>query len=176
MVSEDSGCASSVHSPVATASVHGERSVHQCGETLVGEVLSSVHRPDDAGEGEEVSLLRAQEGLRLEEWDDPRQQVFPPTNDVHQCGVGARPVIRSDPSAAQPTADEVEDLTPFGVLADMELRNQLPTGPGTAVPTDRYVERTFSIDETRDVRIQPFLLIVRTGWIFTAHASTLRRG
>ena len=176
MVSEDSGCASSVHSPVATASVHGERSVHQCGETLVGEVLSSVHRPDDAGEGEEVSLHRAQEGLRLEEWDDPRQQVFPPTNDVHQCGVGARSVIRSDPSAAQPLADEVEDLTPFGVLADMELRNQLPTGPGTAVPTDRYVERTFSIDETRDVRIQPFLLIVRTGWIFTAHASTLRRG
>src|ERR1043165_324359 len=27
MVSEDSGCASSVHSPVATASVHGERFV-----------------------------------------------------------------------------------------------------------------------------------------------------
>ena len=62
MVSEDSGCASSVHSPVATASVHGERFVHQCGETLVREVLSSIHRPDDAGEDEEVSLFRAQEG------------------------------------------------------------------------------------------------------------------
>ena len=73
MVSEDSGCASSVHSKVATASVHGERHVYQRGEALVREVFSSVHRADNAGEGEEVSLLRAQEGLRLEEWDDPRQ-------------------------------------------------------------------------------------------------------
>ena len=176
MVSEDSGHDCFAGSSVPAAPIHGERFVHQCCETLVGEVHSSVHRSDDAGEDEEVSLLRAQEGLRLEEWDDPRQQVFPPTNDVHQRGVRARSVIRSDPPAAQPAADEVEDLTPFGVLADMELRDQLPTGPGTAVPTDRYVERTFSIDETRDVRIQPFLLIVRTGWIVTAHECTLKTG
>ena len=30
--------------------------------------------------------------------------------------------------------------------------------------------------QTRNVRIQPFLLIVRTGWIFTAHARTLGTG
>ena len=85
-------------------------------------------------------------------------------------------MVLTNLTAAEATGDEVENLTPFAVLADPELRDQLPTGPGACVPTDCYVERTFSIDETRDVRIQPFLLIVRTGWIFTAHAPTLRRG
>jgi hypothetical protein len=32
------------------------------------------------------------------------------------------------------------------------------------------------IDETRNVRVQPFLLIVRTGWIFTAHARPYVEG
>ena len=84
-------------------------------------------------------------------------------------------MVLTNLTAAKATSDEVEDLTPFAVLADSELRYQLPTGPGACVPTDRYVERTFSIDETRNVCIQPFLLIVRTGWIFTVHAQTLRR-
>src|SRR5438876_2645868 len=44
--------------------------------------------------------------------------------------VGARSVIRPDATAAQPLLDEVEDLTALGVLADVELGNQLPTGPG----------------------------------------------
>ena len=84
-------------------------------------------------------------------------------------------VLTNLPAAKAP-GNEVEDLSPFDVLADSELGNQLPAGSGAIVPTDRYVKRTFSIDETRDVRIQPFLLIVRTGWIFTAHALNLRRG
>ena len=85
-------------------------------------------------------------------------------------------MVLTNLTAAEPAGDEVEDLTPFDVLADSELRDQLPTGSGAVVPTDRYVKRTFSIDETRNIRIQPFLLIVRTGWIFTAHALNLRRG
>ena len=85
-------------------------------------------------------------------------------------------MVLTNLTAAKATGDEIEDLTPFTVLAYAELRYQLPTGPGACVPTDCYVERTFSIDETRNIRIQPFLLIVRTGWIFTVHAHSLRRG
>ena len=44
------------------------------------------------------------------------------------------------------------------------------------VPTDGYVERAFSVDIARNVGIQPFLLIVRTGWIFTAHRHTQSEG
>jgi hypothetical protein len=85
-------------------------------------------------------------------------------------------MVLTNLAAAEATGDEVEDLAPLAVLADPELWYQLPTGPGACIPTDRYVKRTFSINETRNIRIQPFLLIVRTGWIFTAHGQTLRRG
>ena len=77
-------------------------------------------------------------------------------------------MVLTNSTAAKPPAYEVEDLTTLGVLTDVKLGNQLPTGSGAFVSADRYVERTFSIDETRDVRVQPFLLIVRTGWIVTA--------
>jgi hypothetical protein len=136
--------------------------------------MNSVgHRPNDVGEGSEVSLLRAHEGLRFEEGDDLRQQVFPFAHDVHQRGVRACAVVLTDTTAVKPLANEIEDLSPFGVLTYMKLGYQLPTGSGAAVLADRDVERTFSVYETRDVRVQPFLLIVRTGWIVTAHCPTL---
>jgi hypothetical protein len=47
-------------------------------------------------------------------------------------------------TAAKPLANEVEDLAPFGVLTDVELRDQLPTGSGAFVPANRYVKRTSS--------------------------------
>jgi hypothetical protein len=176
MVSEDSGCASSVHSPVSAASVHGECHPNEIGEPVVSEMPSFRHRPNDVGECQKVSLLRAQEGLRLEEWDDPRQQVFPSTNHEHQCGVATRSMVLLDATTAKPLGDEIQDLTPFGVLTDVKLGHQLPAGFCAFVTTDRYVERTFSIDETREVRIQPFLLIVRTAWIVTAREGTLKNG
>jgi hypothetical protein len=66
-----------MYSSIPAASVHGERLGHERIEALGSEMCSSGHRSDDAGECEEVSLLRAQDRLRLEEWDDLRQQVFP---------------------------------------------------------------------------------------------------
>ena len=168
--------ASLVHSPVPAPSVHGECQCDECFEALGSEVLASRHRSHDVRKGLEISLLRADDRLRFEEWDDPRQQVLPFPNHEHQGGVRRGSMVLLDPSAAEALSDEVEDLTPFSVLTHVELRHQLPTGTGAFVPTDRDVKRTFSVDETGDVCVQPFLLIVRTGWIFTAHACTLRRG
>src|SRR4051794_6025112 len=73
MVSEDSGCVHSVHPSIPTASVHGERLDDERGEPLGSEMNSVRHRSDNAGEDEELPLLRAQEGLRFEEGDHPRQ-------------------------------------------------------------------------------------------------------
>jgi hypothetical protein len=173
MVSEDSGCVHSVPSTIPTASVHGERVVDERTEPDRSEVRASLHRANDASE---VSLLRAQEGLSFEEGDDLRQQVFPFANDEHQRCVRTRSMVLTYPTAVETPGNEIQDLTPFGVLTDVKLRHELPTGSRALVPTDRYVERAFSVDETRDVRVQPFLLIVRTAWIFTAHECTLKRG
>ena len=73
IVSEDSGCLRSVYSPVPAASIHGERLGNERSEARICQVLLAIHRPNDAGEGKELTLFRAHEGLRLEEWDDPRQ-------------------------------------------------------------------------------------------------------
>ena len=66
----------------------------------------------------------------------------------------------------------IQDLKPpylstIAILAHVKLRNKLiphPTGR-IAIYDDR--EGTFSVDVSRNVAIQPFLLIVRTRHIFT---------
>ncbi len=70
-------------------------------------------------------------------------------------------------SAADLTPNQIQNLGPTHVFAYSELRHELPTDSRTRVPLDRYVKASFSIDETCDVRIQPFLLIDRTCRIVT---------
>jgi hypothetical protein len=45
------------------------------------------HRLDDACEGDELSLLTADQRLSFEERDDLRQKIDPPAHDEHQRGV-----------------------------------------------------------------------------------------
>ena len=127
------------------------------------------HRPNDTGEGEELSLLRLRRGCVSKNGTTfVRGLPYGERRTPVRCRRSLDGSHGSDRSRG--AGDEVEDLSPFDVLTDAELGNQLrPALVRSCVPTDRYVKRTFSIDETRDVRIQPFLLIVRTGWIFTAH-------
>ena len=137
------------------------------------QVLASAHRSHDEGEGVELLLLRAQKAVRLEEGNDLGQKVGSFPNHVHQRRVGGAGVIPPDPAAAESRCDQVEDLTTLCVLADMELRDELPAGSRRFVPLNGDVERSFPVDETRDVSIQPFLLIGRTCRIVTAHARKL---
>ena len=109
-------------------------------KAFLGEVPPLRHRPHNVGERKEVSLLRAQERLRLEEGNDLRQQVFPVACDQHHCRVDARSMVLTNATAAQPSQHEVDDLSPLGVLADVELRCRLPTEPRTWIPADRDVE------------------------------------
>jgi hypothetical protein len=125
-------------------------------------VLPGSHRPNDVGESVEVPLLAAQKGIRLEERDYLTQEIGSIANDEHESRVLRSAMVLLDPSAAQPVLDEVEDLTPLRVLADMELRHELPTNPRARIPLDGNVEGSFSIDVARDVGIQPFLLVDRT--------------
>ena len=81
-------------------------------------------------------------------------------------------MVLTNLAAAEALGDEIEDLTPFTVLADVELRQELPAEPCTAVAAHRYVKRAFSVDEPRDIRVQPFLLIVRTRHIVTVRLAS----
>src|SRR5947208_12608754 len=77
MVSEDSVRLFAVPPSIPAPSVHGERKSAEALESLLAQMSSCRHRTDDPGEGEELLLLGAQKGLRLEEWDHALQQIRP---------------------------------------------------------------------------------------------------
>jgi hypothetical protein len=60
-------------------------------------------------------------------------------------------------------------------LDHRERRLNLPTCAARAIPKDRNTEAAFAVDEADDPLREtwPFLLIVRTGRIFTIHAHTI---
>jgi hypothetical protein len=64
-------------------------------------------------------------------------------------------------------------------LGDGELGLDLPTQPTRVVPNERYREAALAVDEADDPLLEPwpFLLIDRTGRIFTArHPPSLLTG
>jgi hypothetical protein len=93
---------------------------------------------------------------------DPGQKVGSLANHVHQRRVGRAGMVLPDAAAAEASRDQVQDLTALRVLTDVELRDELPSGSRRWVPLYGDVERSLPVDETRDVGIQPFLLIGRT--------------
>ena len=76
-------------------------------------------------------------------------------------------------TGAVPTNDDA-----FLSLNHCERRLNLPADTTRAVPKDWNAEAAFAVDEADDPlrKSWPFLLIARTGRIFTAHTGTLRRG
>jgi hypothetical protein len=171
MASEDSVCLHPMRPAITPASIHGDGQSPERLKTLRAQVLTSIHRSNNSGEDEEVLLLTAQKRLRLEEGNHLCQEIAPFPDHEHQSGVLRSAMVLAYPSAAEPSQYQVQDLTPLRILADMELRNELPLGPRPRIPLDGDVKRPFSVDVTRNVGIQPFLLIDRTCRIVTAHVQ-----
>ena len=69
----------------------------------------------------------------------------------------------------------MKDLNTSCSLNDYEIRLNLPTDLVRLVPEDGDTEAAFSVDEADDPLLDTwsFLLIVRTGRIFTAHVFNL---
>ena len=80
------------------------------------------------------------------------------------------------PSTAESLHEQIEHLAALGVLADMELGNELQLQSRGRVPLDSYVKTSFSVDEAGQIGVEPFLLIVRTDQIVTAHISHPKTG
>jgi hypothetical protein len=162
-----------MHPTIAASSIHRESRPPERSEPLRAQVLPLSHRPHDSSEDMEVLLLAAQEGIRVEEGNHLPQEIGSIAHDEHESRVPRSAMVLLDPSTAQAKLDEVEDLTSLRILAYVELRHELPTGPRARISLDGNVEGTFSIDVARDVGIQPFLLVYRTCCIVTAHVRRL---
>ncbi len=88
-------------------------------------------------------------------------------------------MILTDRSTADLPPYQVKNLDPGDILTSSKLRHELPTAPRAGVPLNRHMKTTFSVNKTRDVRVQSFLLIDRTCHIFTSpdvHARIVRSG
>ena len=100
-------------------------------------------------------------------------QVCPSTHDVDH-GTVLSSVGLDVAATPKPPPDQLENLAPVAVLADMELRNQLKAGTAGGVTVDGDCKAALTIHIARDVTIQPFLLIVRTRHIFTLQTESVR--
>src|SRR5205085_2590061 len=116
--------------------------------------------------------------VALEERDDATVELRHAVDGVGQhC---AARTLRADDSAAEEPDQLLEHRSIQLVLVDVEDGVQLPSarGTGEVVRVHRDGEATFAVDESHDpvrIELEPrtrsFLLIVRTGRIFTAHAT-----
>ena len=153
------------HFPVAPASVHGERRLQEPVKAGFSAMVALSKLSNDGCERFEVRVLRRENGVAFEERNHAFEQIVAVTNHEDECPITL--AIRSDAAATKPRADELEDLRPVTVLADMELRNELKSDATGRVALHRDREASFSVYITRDVAIQPFLLIVRTRHVVT---------
>ena len=131
-------------------------------EPFLGEMLPVLHRRDDHGEGLELEALLAEDGVGSKERDDLHRKIVAVPYHIDERPVlTASSGIGPDPAAAESGSQELEDRSSLRILADMELWNELPAESCGRIPLDRDVEASFPVDVSRQVVVQPFLLIVR---------------
>jgi hypothetical protein len=136
----------------------------------------------DLTEDRQIVSLRAPERESLEERKDPFLEV------VQLRDLEVIHAIRPTPNRpdVKGRMESVQDLRTD--LRHVEREADSPWHVPIALSTDRDIEAPFSIDEPRNVVThvfgdaiqprwmrEPFLLIVRTGRIVTAHVGTLSR-
>ena len=153
------------HLSEPATSVHGGRGLEKPAEAGRCAVVAESELPHDRGELLEVRLLAREHGVAFEERHDAIEEVAALAHDEHQGPISS--TVGLDVSASESTPDQLEHLSPVAVLADMELGDELITDATTRVALHRDREASFSVDVTRDVTVQPFLLIVRTRHVVT---------
>src|SRR4029453_14937879 len=110
-------------------------------------MLPVLHRRHDDGEGLELEMLLAEDGVGSKERDDLRQKIVAVPYYAHKRLVPtASSGVGPDSAAAESGSQELEDRSSLRILADMELWNELPAESGRRVPLDRDVEASFPVD------------------------------
>jgi hypothetical protein len=151
-------------------------------DALRGEMLTSSDELRDLTEERQIVSLRAAKRKALEERKDPVLEILQLRNLEVVHAIWPAP----NRSRTEDGPEVVQYLRAY--LRNVERETDSPWHVPIALSTDWDVEASFSIDEPRDVVTyvlgdaiqprwmrEPFLLIVRTGRIVTAHVDTLSR-
>jgi hypothetical protein len=165
--------------------IHRLRYLRDLDQTFEGPMLPDGDELDAARELLEVLLLGGPERVIPKERDDPAQEVCPPPHDVAIQMLAM--VVPSSIGHQHPHAEELlesaERTKAAFALGDRELMRHLIAGPvGASAPPAALAdepdrEASFSVYKTNNPAQlnQPFLLIVRTDGIVTAHDLSLGR-
>ena len=160
--------------------VHRLNDLRDLNETWHRKVRSELDQPTNLDELCEVLSLRSSQWVRFEERDDLVAQV-PESEDLVRTEILAMVVVSAVDihlAATEEHHHRIENVPARLALNHDKCWLHLPAEAHRAVLEDRAAEAAFPIDETHQpiVGEESFLLIVRTGWIFTAHAFTLKIG
>ena len=174
MASEDSDQVGS-----GLVAVHGLHDLDEIEQTGAGEMMAISHRPHAEREAMEVAALCGTQRMRLEERDDPLEELLPPAHHVLVQVIAV--VVVSPVDVDAPDPEELVEIletagTPRSLRYD-ELVHDLQTGSVAAssgpvwLADEANGEASLSVYETQNPakRDQPFLLVVCTDRIVTAH-------
>jgi hypothetical protein len=109
--------------------------------------------------------LAERSGFALEERNHFVKEAWPVLYDTNHDLVGHS--VRTNAPAPEYLLYQAQYLSTFATLGDAELRHQLKSWPAAGVASNAYGEAPLSVDVTRDVAVQPFLLIVRARHVVT---------
>ena len=137
-----------------------------------------LHHLQNVNESFEVASLRGSQWTFFEERHHDVDEVAPALHgEAHELlAVIVAAVVLDDVAAPEHLDGGVRARRPGArCLGDRELVLDLPAESTPRVADYRYREATFAVDEADGPLLDawPFLLIDRTGRIFTAHARTV---
>jgi hypothetical protein len=166
------------------AMVHRLGDLHDLEQTASREMASVVHHPHDVGELLEVLALRRPQRMLPEERNDRPDEILAALHDVLDqvfAMVVVAPVL-VDPAYSEEAMKLLQAGTTTRTLHHHEPMNDLvaelvgASAPSAGLAGESDREASFSVykpDDPATELAQPFLLIVRTGRIVTAHDRSL---
>jgi hypothetical protein len=139
-----------------------------------------LHHPNNRRELDELIGFRSHQRILFEERNDPVRQIAKCPNVITKqvLAMIVMTSIDEDVTASEVLLQYMQDSHAPLSLDHCKGWLNLPTEPVRMVPEDRKTEAAFTVDEADDPLLDswPFLLIARTGWIFTGHAPTIPGG
>jgi hypothetical protein len=160
--------------------VHRLDDFRDLNETSHREVRSEFNETTDVDELGEIFSLRGSQRVCFEERDDHVAQVSE-TKDLVLTEIFTMivmPAVGIHLAAAKKLNHRIQDVPTRCTLDNGEGRLDLPAQSHRGTSKDGNAETAFTVYKTHQPFLaeESFLLIVRTGWIFTADIFTLKNG
>ncbi len=160
--------------------IHRLSNLRDAAKAVSREVHTMTHHQKDLSELLKVLALCGNQWMCFEERYDLGSKILQPKNRVHKevFLVIVTSSIAVDLAASEVLKEYLQGFNAPFALDYCKTGLNLPAQRHLSISLDRTAEAPFPVDEADDPLLDswPFLLIVRTGRVVTAHVTTLLRG